>query len=147
MNTTGPQSDAKSDASRITKSDAAWRSQLTAEQYQVTRCHGTERAGSSPLNLEKRAGIFSCVGCGKPLFSSDAKYDSGSGWPSFDRALPGAITVHEDNSYNMRRIEVRCAACDAHLGHVFPDGPPTTGERYCINGVAMQFRAKGDTSP
>lgn len=138
MNTTGP----KSDAPRIVKSDAEWRAQLTSDQYQVARCHGTEHAGSSPLNLEKRAGTFTCIGCGTPLFSSDAKYDSGTGWPSFDRALPGALSFQEDTSYNMRRIEVRCAACESHLGHVFPDGPPTTGERYCINGVAMQFQPK-----
>ena len=138
MNTDLP----KSDAPMVVKSEAEWRAELSPEQYQVTRGHGTERPGSSPLNLEKRAGVFACVGCGTPLFSSDAKYDSGSGWPSFDRALPGAISIHEDTSHGMRRIEARCAACDAHLGHVFPDGPPTTGERYCMNGVAMRFQPK-----
>lgn len=123
------------------RSDAEWRSKLTPEQYRITRQHGTERAGSSPLNREKRAGQFACVCCGEPLFSSRAKFESGSGWPSFDApAQASAVTRHEDSSLGMERTEVRCARCEAHLGHVFPDGPPeTTGLRYCINGAALKF--------
>jgi len=125
---------------RIEKSDAEWRAQLTPEQYKVTREHGTERAGESPLNQEKREGVFTCVCCGEPLFSSDAKYESGSGWPSFYRPVEGeAVAEHEDRSFLMRRTEVRCARCEAHLGHVFPDGPQPTGLRYCMNGAALHF--------
>lgn len=128
---------------RITKSKDEWRRQLTPEQFHVTREHGTERAFTSPLNNEKRAGVYRCANCGTPLFSSDAKYESGSGWPSFFRPIePGVVTEHEDRSGGMRRIEIRCAACDAHLGHVFPDGPQPTGLRYCMNGVAMDFAAE-----
>jgi len=126
---------------RMIKSDAEWRAKLTPEQYKVTRQHGTERAASSPLNDEKREGVFACVCCGAPLFASDAKYDSGSGWPSFTSPVDkGAITTHEDHSFMMNRTEVRCARCDAHLGHVFPDGPRPAGLRYCMNGVALDFR-------
>jgi len=126
---------------RMVRSDAEWRAKLTPEQYKVTRQHGTERAASSPLNDEKREGTFACVCCGAPLFESDAKYDSGSGWPSFTRPIEGdAITTHEDHSFMMNRTEVRCARCDAHLGHVFPDGPRPTGLRYCMNGVALDFK-------
>jgi peptide-methionine (R)-S-oxide reductase len=124
------------------KTEAEWRAALTAEQYHVLREHGTERAGSSPLNYEKRTGTFSCAGCGTPLFSSDTKYESGSGWPSFWAPLPGAIATVDDNSYGMRRVEVRCAACGSHLGHVFSDGPRPTGERYCMNGLALKFDEK-----
>lgn len=120
-------------------SDAEWRAKLTPEQYQVLRGHGTERPGSCALNYEKRAGTFSCAGCGKPLFKSHKKFESGTGWPSFDQPLEGAVGTTEDNSYGMRRVEVHCANCGGHLGHVFPDGPPPTGLRYCINGVAMDF--------
>lgn len=131
---------------RIVKSDAEWRAQLTPEQFHVTRQHGTERAGTSPLNREKRDGMFSCVCCGEPLFASDAKFESGTGWPSFDKpASDSAISEHEDRALFMRRTEVRCARCEAHLGHVFPDGPrETTGLRYCINGAALSFKP-GDT--
>ncbi|WKW52367.1 peptide-methionine (R)-S-oxide reductase MsrB [Rhodomicrobium lacus] len=126
---------------RMIKSDAEWRAKLTPEQYKVTRQHGTERAASSPLNDEKREGVFACVCCGAPLFASDAKYDSGSGWPSFTSPVDkDAITTHEDHSFMMNRTEVRCALCDAHLGHVFPDGPRPAGLRYCMNGVALDFR-------
>jgi peptide-methionine (R)-S-oxide reductase len=125
-----------------TPSDADWRRKLTPEQYYVTRQHGTERAGTSPLNAEKRQGMFTCVCCGEPLFSSRAKFDSGTGWPSFDRpTAEGAVSEHPDRSLFTERTEVRCARCAAHLGHVFPDGPAnTTGLRYCINGVALRFK-------
>ena len=126
----------------VLRSDAEWRSKLTPEQYRITRQHGTERAGSSPLNREKRAGQFACVCCGEPLFSSQAKFESGSGWPSFDKpAAQEVVSEHEDRTLAARRTEVRCARCEAHLGHVFPDGPPeTTGLRYCINGAALSFK-------
>jgi peptide-methionine (R)-S-oxide reductase len=127
---------------KVTKSDAEWRAQLTPEQYQVLRQHGTERAGTSPLNREKREGTFLCAGCGEALFVSGAKFESGTGWPSFDKpASDTAIDEHEDGAFFMRRTEVRCARCDGHLGHVFSDGPrDTTGLRYCINGAALKFR-------
>ncbi len=126
---------------KIRKSEAEWRRQLSAEQFYVTRKHGTERAFTSPLNMEKRNGTFACVCCGEPLFSSNAKFDSGTGWPSFYAPMAAdAVSEHEDLSFLMRRTEVRCARCDAHLGHVFPDGPKPTGQRYCINGVALTFR-------
>ncbi|SEG08183.1 peptide-methionine (R)-S-oxide reductase [Bosea lathyri] len=119
--------------------DAEWRAKLTPEQYHVLREHGTERAGSCALNYEKRAGNFSCVGCGNPLFKSGKKFESGTGWPSFDQPLEGAVGVTEDRKFGMVRTEVHCARCGGHLGHVFPDGPPPTGLRYCMNGVAMDF--------
>lgn len=121
-------------------SDAEWRARLTREQYAVLRGHGTERAGSSPLDREKRAGVFHCAGCDHPLFDAATKYDSGTGWPSFWRPLPGAVGTREDRSWFMTRTEVHCANCGGHLGHVFDDGPPPTGQRYCMNGVAMVFR-------
>ena len=125
---------------RIEKTDDEWRAQLTPEQYKVARKHGTERAGTSPLNHEKRDGTFHCVCCDAPLFSSATKFESGTGWPSFYQPLNAeAVSEHDDRSFFMRRTEVRCATCDAHLGHVFPDGPQPTGQRYCMNGVVMTF--------
>ena len=120
-------------------SDADWRKRLNAAQYDVLRKHGTERAGTSPLNNEKRKGIFACAGCDKPLFSSDTKFESGTGWPSFYQPLPGAIETKTDRSFFMSRTEVHCQRCLGHLGHVFDDGPQPTGLRYCMNGVAMKF--------
>lgn len=126
---------------KITKSDAEWRAMLTPEAYKVTRKHGTERPRSSPLNDEKRPGTFNCVCCGQPLFRTDAKFESGTGWPSFYEPIAEeAIEDHEDRSLFMRRTETRCSRCDAHLGHVFPDGPEPTGLRYCMNGVALDFQ-------
>jgi len=122
------------------KSDDQWRAELTPEQFAVLREHGTERAGSSPLNVEKRSGTFSCAGCGAALFTSDAKFESGTGWPSFFKPIDGAVETTVDRSYGMTRTEVHCAKCGGHLGHLFPDGPPPTGERYCMNGVALRFQ-------
>ena len=119
--------------------DAEWRARLTPEQYRILRGHGTERAGSCALNYEKRAGSFSCAGCDQKLFRSGKKFESGTGWPSFDQPLEGAVGTTEDRSFGMHRVEVHCANCGGHLGHVFPDGPPPTGLRYCINGEAMNF--------
>ena len=123
----------------LKKSDEEWRSELTPEVYRVLRAHGTERAGTSALNSEHRAGIFRCAGCGQELFGSDTKFDSGTGWPSFFRPLPGAVGTGEDRGFAMRRTEVHCSRCGGHLGHVFPDGPEPTGLRYCMNGVALRF--------
>jgi peptide-methionine (R)-S-oxide reductase len=119
--------------------DEEWHRRLTAEQYYVLRAHGTERAGTSPLNGEKRAGAYHCAGCDLPLFSSETKYESGTGWPSFWAPLENAIGTSEDSSLFMTRTEVHCRRCGGHLGHVFEDGPPPTGLRYCMNGVALKF--------
>ena len=124
------------------RSDAEWQASLSPEQYRVLRKHGTERAGTSPLNAEKRAGTFVCAGCGQPLFSSDTKYESGTGWPSFSAPLAEATDTSIDRSFFSTRTEVHCARCQGHLGHVFPDGPQPTGERYCMNGAAMAFEPK-----
>jgi peptide-methionine (R)-S-oxide reductase len=123
----------------IVKSDAEWRAQLTPEQYKVLRDHGTERAGASPLDKEYGAGTFLCAGCDLPLFSSETKFDSRTGWPSFWAPLEGAIGTTSDRSFFMVRTEVHCQRCGGHLGHVFDDGPRPTGLRYCMNGAALRF--------
>ena len=124
------------------KTDDEWRGALTPEQFHVLREHGTERAGTSPLNREKREGTFTCGGCGQALFTSDTKFESGTGWPSFYRPIEGAVATTTDRSYGMTRVEVHCAQCGGHLGHLFPDGPKPTRERYCMNGVALEFKPK-----
>lgn len=126
---------------KIVRTDAEWRALLTPEQYHVLREHGTECSFTGPFLEEKRPGIFHCAGCDEPLFRSATKFESGTGWPSFFEPIEAdAVTKIEDRSYGMRRIEVRCATCDGHLGHVFPDGPRPTGLRYCINGAAFNFK-------
>jgi len=122
-----------------TKAEKNRNDALTPEQYRVLRQHGTERAGSSPLNYEKRAGQYFCAGCGAELFESKTKYESGSGWPSFYAPMEGSVATTLDTSHGMRRDEVHCAKCGGHLGHVFPDGPQPTGLRYCMNGAALKF--------
>ena len=125
---------------KVAKSDAEWRKELTPEQYYVTRQHGTERPFSSPLNVEKRKGMYACVSCGSPLFKSDAKYESGSGWPSFyEPVAKEAVETESDRKFMMTRTEVLCAKCGGHLGHVFPDGPEPTGLRYCMNSAALKL--------
>ena len=124
----------------MAKTDAEWQAELTPAQYQVLRQHGTEPRGSSPLNKEKREGTFRCAGCGEPLFTSETKYESGSGWPSFYAPMnEEAVATTVDSSYGMTRTEVHCAKCGGHLGHVFPDGPRPTGLRYCMNGISLSF--------
>ncbi len=125
-----------------TMNDAEWRDRLSPEQYRVLRRHGTERPGSSALNHEKREGIFACAGCGLPLFPSESKYESGSGWPSFYAPLADAVDTTEDRTHGMVRTEVHCRRCGGHLGHVFPDGPRPTGLRFCMNGAALDFKPK-----
>ena len=124
----------------VSHSEDEWKKRLTDEQFHVLREHGTERAGTSPLNQEKRKGTFVCAGCDTPLFTADTKFESGTGWPSFFRPIEGAVGTSEDNTFFMKRTEVHCATCGGHLGHVFDDGPPPTGLRYCMNGVAMTFK-------
>jgi peptide-methionine (R)-S-oxide reductase len=123
----------------VERSDQEWRETLSPEAYRVLRQHGTERAGTSPLNQEKRPGEFVCAGCGQPLYSSETKFESGTGWPSFTAPMPDAVETTEDRSLFMVRTEVHCRRCGGHLGHVFPDGPKPTGLRYCMNGAAMKF--------
>ena len=127
----------------VEKPEDEWRRELSPEQFRVLRGHGTERPGSSPLNAEKRPGTFLCAGCGKELFDAAAKYESGTGWPSFWAPIgEGAVGTQTDRSLFMTRTEVHCARCGGHLGHVFPDGPKPTGQRYCMNGAAMRFELK-----
>jgi peptide-methionine (R)-S-oxide reductase len=123
----------------VQHSEEEWRQKLNPAQFAVLRKHGTERAGTSPLNQEKRPGVFVCAGCGQKLFDSDTKFESGTGWPSFNDPIEGALESTEDRSHGMARTEVHCSRCGSHLGHLFPDGPPPTHLRYCINGVAMNF--------
>ena len=130
----------------IEKPVEEWKRQLSPAQYRVLREHGTERPGSSPLDHEKRKGVFSCAGCDLPLFSSDTKYESGTGWPSFWQPLPNAVGTRTDRSLLMARTEVHCRRCGGHLGHVFNDGPRPTGLRYCMNGVAMTFAPSGGSA-
>ena len=132
----------KTETFPIEKSDEEWRKQLDAQQYSVLRKHSTERAFTSPLNDEKRPGAFVCAGCGTPLFDSATKFESGTGWPSFWQPLPDGVGTTTDRSFFMTRTEVHCAKCGGHLGHVFPDGPAPTGQRYCMNGAAMKFEEK-----
>ena len=126
----------------IEKTEAEWRAQLTPQQYEILRNHGTERPGSSPLLKEHRKGVFACAGCDLPLFGSDTKFESGTGWPSFYAPMDNAVETTTDRSHFMTRTEVHCKSCGGHLGHVFDDGPNPTGQRYCMNGVAMKFEAK-----
>jgi peptide-methionine (R)-S-oxide reductase len=123
----------------VAKTDEEWQAALTPRQYAVLRRHDTEYPGTSPLLEEHRDGTFACAGCGQPLFSSGTKYESGSGWPSFYAAIEGAVGTSEDVTLGMRRVEIHCSRCGGHLGHVFPDGPRPTGERYCTNGAALRF--------
>ena len=123
----------------VNLSSAEWRRRLTAEQYRVLREQGTERAGTSPLNNEHRRGTFVCAGCAQPVFRSRDKFDSGTGWPSFTQPIAGGVGTRADRSLLMLRTEVHCSRCGGHLGHVFEDGPPPTGQRWCINGVALRF--------
>ena len=126
----------------VQKSEAEWQKELDPQQYHVLRKHGTERAGTSPLNHEKRQGEFRCAGCGAPLFESATKFESGTGWPSFWAPMDGAVGTTADRSFFMTRTEVHCAKCGGHLGHVFPDGPQPTGQRYCMNGASLKFEEK-----
>ena len=124
---------------RVTHTEKQWKEKLTDEQFYVLRKHGTERAGSSPLNAEKREGVFKCAGCDQELFESETKFESGTGWPSFYAPIDGAVGTTKDRSFFMVRTEVHCSRCGGHLGHVFEDGPKPTGLRYCMNGAAMTF--------
>jgi peptide-methionine (R)-S-oxide reductase len=135
----GAEAQAASGKFEVEKTDAEWQKILTPAQYRVLRKEGTEPPGSSPLNHEKRKGTFSCAGCDLPLFSSETKFESGTGWPSFWQPLTNAVGTTEDNSYFMKRVEVHCRRCGGHLGHVFDDGPKPTGLRYCMNGLSLKF--------
>jgi peptide-methionine (R)-S-oxide reductase len=145
LRSTAKAGDAKA-SFEINLTDAEWRARLTQEQFYVLREHGTERPHSSPLDKEYRKGTFFCAGCDLALFASETKYDSRTGWPSFHTAIPDAVRTRADRSFLMTRTEVHCRRCGGHLGHVFDDGPPPTGKRYCMNGVAMVFRpAQGNS--
>ncbi len=134
--------DAKGENFSVEKTPEEWRRDLTPEQFYVLREHGTERAGTSSLNAEKRSGMFSCAGCGQELFEAGTKFESGTGWPSFFQPVEGGVGTSEDGAFFMTRTEVHCSRCGGHLGHVFPDGPKPTGLRYCMNGVALAFHPK-----
>lgn len=131
----------------IDRTDEEWKATLTPEQYHVLRRHGTERAGSSPLNVEHRDGRFVCAGCGQPLFASETKYDSGTGWPSFFTFIPGRLGTKTDFKLIYPRTEYHCIRCKGHQGHVFDDGPPPTGQRWCNNGLALRFVPAGEALP
>jgi peptide-methionine (R)-S-oxide reductase len=124
----------------IPKTDDEWRARLSPEQFDVLRKHGTERAGTSPLNREHRPGVFQCAGCGQELFDAQTKFESGTGWPSFWAPVESAVETTTDRNYGMVRTEVHCSRCGGHLGHVFEDGPRPTGLRYCMNGVSLTFK-------
>lgn len=133
---------------KIEKTDAEWREELSPEQYAICRCSATERAFTGQYWDHHERGIYHCAACQAELFGSNSKYDSGSGWPSYFQPLdPAAVSEHVDETHGMRRVEVRCARCDSHLGHVFPDGPKPTGLRYCINSAALGFSAEGEGKP
>jgi peptide-methionine (R)-S-oxide reductase len=136
----GTKDKASAETFPVEKTDAEWRAQLSPEAFRVLRQHGTERAGTSPLNLEKRDGTFVCAGCGTALFKAETKFESGTGWPSFWAPIEGGVATTTDRSFFMTRTEVHCATCGGHLGHVFPDGPRPTGQRYCMNGVSLAFQ-------
>jgi peptide-methionine (R)-S-oxide reductase len=127
---------------QVSRTDEEWKAMLTPEEYEVLRGKGTERPGSGKYLHEKTQGMYTCKACGNELFASDAKFDSGTGWPSFDQALPGAVTFVHDEKYGMNRTEVVCAHCKSHLGHVFEDGPTDTGKRFCMNSVCLDLKAK-----
>ncbi len=127
----------------ITKTEQEWREELTPEQYRVLRQKGTERAFTGEFWDNHEAGAYTCAGCGAELFTSQTKFDSGCGWPSFYDADPGTVEFHEDRTFGMKRVEVTCARCGGHLGHVFPDGPRPTGQRYCINSASLKFQPQG----
>ena len=127
---------------KVQKSETEWQRELSPQQYQVLRKHGTERAHTSPLDKQYGEGVYHCAGCGKKLFDSGTKFNSGTGWPSFYEPVEGAVGTTTDRSFFMTRTEVHCADCGGHLGHVFPDGPKPTGQRYCMNGVALDFRKR-----
>lgn len=129
------------DKFEVQKSDQEWRKELTPEQFKVLRQHGTERAGTSPLDKVYEQGMYECAGCGQALFTSETKYNSGTGWPSFYAPIEGAVETTVDRSFFMVRTEVHCSRCGGHLGHVFSDGPRPTGQRYCMNGVSLNFVA------
>lgn len=129
----------------VQKTEAEWRETLTSEQFHVLRKHGTERAGTSPLDKNYESGTYTCAGCGTPLFTSDTKFNSRTGWPSFFAPIDGGVETSVDRSLFMTRVEVHCARCGGHLGHVFSDGPAPTGQRYCMNGVALEFNPAEQT--